>query len=78
MLPPESMLLLGSYNPEPVLAEKLSEARRLFKLYVEQMKEFEFPIRFMTHNVIHVPEDVIDHQRVVETLNACGYVICMH
>jgi hypothetical protein len=32
----------------------------------------------MTNNVIHVPEDVIDHQTGVETLNAFVYVICMH
>lgn len=73
MLLPQSMLLLGSYNPEPVPAEKSGEARRLLKLYVEQMKEFEFPIRFLTHNVIHVPEDVINHQTGVETLDAFVY-----
>ena len=73
MLLPQSMLLLGSYNPEPVPAEKSDEARRLLKLYVEQMKEFEFPIRFLTHNVFHVPEDVINHQTGVETLDAFVY-----
>ena len=73
MLLPQSMLLLGSYNPEPVPADKSGEARRLLKLYVEQMKEFEFPIRFLTHNVIHVPEDVINHQTGVETLDAFVY-----
>lgn len=73
MLLPQSMLLLGSYNPEPVPAEKSAEARRLLKLYVEQMKEFGFPIRFLTHNVIHIPEDVINHQTGVETLDAFIY-----
>ena len=67
LLLPQAMLLLGSYNPEPVSVEKSTEATKRLKRYVKEMKQFGYPIRFLTHNLIHLPEDVIEHETGIET-----------
>ena len=66
----QSMLLMGSYNPKPVQKEDNNEARRLLKSYVKALIEFGYPIRYLTHLIIHLPEDVENHQTGIELLSA--------
>lgn len=66
----KAMLLLGSFNPNPVPEEDIKEATRLLKLYVQQQIDFGFPVRFTTHCLIHLPEDVATYQCGIECLSA--------
>jgi hypothetical protein len=73
LLLPQSMLLLGSYNPDPVPAENILKATNVLKKHVSKLKEFKYPIRFLTHNIIHLPEDAENFECGIETLGAFIY-----
>jgi hypothetical protein len=66
----QSMLLMGSYNPAPVEKEDTDDARRLLKTYVNLLIEFGYPIRLLTHLIIHLPDDVDNHKSGIELLSA--------
>ena len=53
-----SMILLGGFQTNAVSEENVKEAIRALKLYVQQLMDFEIPIRPTTHSIIHQPEDV--------------------
>lgn len=70
MMLQQSMLLLGGFNPNPVSTEDITEASRLLKGYVQQCIEYGWPVRFTTHQIIHLPEDVSFYKCGVECLSA--------
>ncbi|KZS03094.1 Uncharacterized protein APZ42_034264 [Daphnia magna] len=65
-----AMLLIGGFSNEPVSNANVTEASRVLKLYVQQLKEFKYPIRPTTHFATHLPEDAVKYGCGVETLSA--------
>ena len=54
----QSALLLGSFSPNPVPEGNIQKATELLKRYVQQIIDWGWPVRFSTHEIIHIPEDV--------------------
>ena len=65
-----SMLLLGSYNPDPVPTEDIDVAQRQLQTYVEELISYHFPICPTTHGIIHCHEDVRRYGCGLECLSA--------
>lgn len=58
----QAMLLLGGFSEDRVSEENIAEATRLLKLYVRKHIDFGFLVRFTTHQIIHIPEDVARYE----------------
>ncbi len=65
-----AMLLIGGFSNEPVSNGNVTEASRVLKIYVQQLKEFKYPIRPTTHFATHLPEDALNYGCGVEALSA--------
>jgi len=50
--------LLGGSTTKPVPTADTEKARQCFKQYNLELQALKIPIRNMTHNIIHVPDDV--------------------
>lgn len=70
MLLPYAMMLMGSYNRGPVCPTRILEAEKALKRYSIELTEYGIPCRFVSHQVIHIPQDVAQFQCGVETLSA--------
>lgn len=70
MLLQKAMLLLGGFKKDPVSEDNIMEAIRLLKLYVKINIDLGYPVRFSTHESIHIPEDVAKFRCGVECLSA--------
>lgn len=70
MLLQQAMLLLGGFKNSRVDEANVLEATRLLKLYVKMNIDFDYPVRFTTHEIIHIPEDVLRFSCGVECLSA--------
>lgn len=66
----QAMLLMGGFNFQPVPISEALEAKRVLKLFVQQLIDFGYPIKPTTHAVIHMPDDVINFNCGVENLSA--------
>ena len=64
------MLLLGSYDPNPVSESNINKASDQLKLYVKELIEWGYPIRMTTHLSIHIPDDVREFLCGVECISA--------
>ena len=65
-----SMILLGGFQTTEIPANDITEATRILKLYVQQLIDFQIPIRPTTHAIIHLPEDVANFKCGIESLSA--------
>ena len=73
MMIPYFMLLLGAFNPNPVAIQNIEKARTVIKEYVQIVMDKEIPVRYLSHCMIHVPDDVEKYKVGVECLNAFVY-----
>lgn len=73
MLLQYGMLLLGGFDPKPVPTADILEATRVFKLYVQQIIDFGYPVRPTIHAIIHLPEDANNFECGVECQSAFLY-----
>lgn len=73
MLLPYAMMLLGSFNTEPVSALRIAEAEKALKRYSTELTELGIPCRFISHQIVLIPQDVSNFQCGVETLSAFPY-----
>ncbi|XP_045024703.1 uncharacterized protein LOC123469643 [Daphnia magna] len=65
-----AMLLIGGFVNEPVSQDNLRESSRVLKMYVQQLKQFNYPIRPTTHFASHLPEDALKYGCGIEALSA--------
>lgn len=70
MLLQYAMILLGSFSYKEVPLERINEARMVLKQYVVELAERGIPVRFVSHQIIHIPDDVLKYKCGVETLSA--------
>ena len=68
-----AMLLMGSFDPAPVPKAKLDLARKILKLYSVELEERNISARFMSHLIIHLPDDSELFQCGIETLAVWFY-----
>lgn len=54
----QGVKLLGGSSTEKVPSNDIAEARKSFKEYNMELMEMKIPIRYMTHALIHIPDDV--------------------
>lgn len=73
MMLQHAILLLGSYDPQPVPESNIESARQILKMYSVELTEREIPCRFVSHQIIHIPDDVANFQCGIETLSAFQY-----
>ena len=67
----EGMLLLGGFNPNPIPQEDIDLSSQILKQYaIDHHEKFKFPIRFSTHETIHVPDDCENFKCGVECMTA--------
>lgn len=65
-----SMMLLGSFDSSPVDEASIVEAESCLKRYSVELSERNIPCRFVSHQIIHIPQDVRNFKCGVETLSA--------
>ncbi|KAK4030703.1 hypothetical protein OUZ56_024042 [Daphnia magna] len=70
---PYFMLLLGAFNPNPVSIQNIEKARTVIKDYVQIVMDKEIPLRYLSHCMIHLPDDVEKYKVGVECLSAFVY-----
>ena len=68
-----AMLLLGTFDPQPVSDSNIKLARKVLNFYCVELTERDIPCRFVSHQTIHIPDDVAKYQCGVETLSAYQY-----
>lgn len=68
-----AMPLMGSFDPAPVPKADLDLARKILKLYSVELTERNIPTRFMSHLIIHLPDDAERYQCGIETLAVWYY-----
>lgn len=73
MMLQHAMLLLGTFDPQPVPESDICLARNVLKMYCVELTERDIPCRFVSHQIIHIPDDVAKYQCGVETLSAYQY-----
>lgn len=66
-------LLLGSFNTQPVSQSNIRLTEKILKSYAVELMERDIPLRFVSHQMIHIPDDVAKYQCGVETLSAFQY-----
>ena len=66
------LLLLTGFEPKSVKHCDIDEASTKIKLYVQQLINFEYPIRPTTHSIIHIPKEVAKF--VKEASHTAGHV----
>ena len=70
MLLQYGMMLLGSFNGEPVPKKRILKAKNILDRYSVELTEREIPCRFVSHQVSHVWQDSENFQCGIETLSA--------
>lgn len=65
-----AMLLLGGCNPNPVSTCNINRARSELKEYVRYLTDAGYPIRISTHEIVHIPDDVLKYECGVECIAA--------
>lgn len=70
MLLQYAMILMGSFSYKEVSTERINEARTVLKRYTVELSERGIPVRFVSHQIIHIPDDVLKYKCGVETLSA--------
>ena len=68
-----AMLLLGTFDRQPVSDCNIKLARKVLNFYCVELTERDIPCRFVSHQTIHIPDDVAKYQCGVETLSAYQY-----
>jgi hypothetical protein len=70
MLLQYGMMLLGSFNGEPVPKKRILKAKNILDRYSVELTEREIPCRFVSHQVSHLWQDSENFQCGIETLSA--------
>lgn len=70
MLLPYSMLLLGGFDNKQVPHANVEKARAVLTDYVVKLISMKYPCRFTTHEILHLPDDVIRYKCGVECNSA--------
>ena len=70
MLLQYGMMLLGSFNGEPVPKKRILKAKHILDRYYAEQSEREIPCRFVSHQVSHVWQDSENFRCGIETLNS--------
>lgn len=65
-----AMFLLGSFNYIEVEESNIKLAESVLKQYCVELLERNIPCRFVTHQIIHMPQDVARYKCGIETLSA--------
>lgn len=73
MILQHAMILLGTFKNEPVEKRNIDKAESLLKNYVVELHDRNIPIRFVSHQIIHLPRDVETYKSGIETLSAFQY-----
>lgn len=73
MLLQYAMLLLGTFQSKPVSQSNILLAKEVLNSYVVELTERKIPCRFVSHQIIHIPDDVAKYRCGVETLSAFQY-----
>jgi hypothetical protein len=73
MMIPSFMLLLGAFNPNTVPTQNIEKARTVILDYIQILMDKGIPLRYLSHCMIHVPDDVEKYQVGVENLSAFIY-----
>jgi hypothetical protein len=69
------MMLLRSFNGEPVPKKRILKAKKILDRYSVELTEREIPCRFVSHQVSHVWQDSENFQCWIETLSAFPFEI---
>ena len=73
MMLQHAILLLGSFDPQPVSQSNIRLAKNVLDNYAVELTERKIPLRFVSHQMIHIPDDVAKYKCGVETLSAFQY-----
>lgn len=68
-----AMLLLGGFKKSPVPLHNINLAETVLKRYSIELKASNIPCRFVSHQIIHMPDDVKKFQTGIENLSAFPY-----
>ena len=73
-----SMLILGGFQLSPVPQDNIEKATSQLKLYSSGLLNRGIPCRFLSHYIIHLPEDVEKRKCGIEAISAFPFEIFMN
>jgi hypothetical protein len=68
-----SMLLLGSFESQPVPQSDIIKAQQILNMYAVGLSERDIPCRFVSHQITHITQDVAKYKSGVEKISAFQY-----
>jgi hypothetical protein len=63
-----SMLLLGSFESQPVPQSDIIKAQHILNMYAVGLSERDIPCRFVSHQITHITQDVAKYKSGVEKI----------
>ena len=67
---PYAVQLLGGFNKNPTPPENIEKARTVLKDFIVEHKRLGYPVRFVNHEILHLPDDATTYKCGIERNSA--------